>query len=629
MKEAAAMDGYAPKADPVMAHCAVPVRSRWAPPPVLVLVFVAFAVSLLVGVSSGSAAWGGKNGKIVFWDFGRCCDRIWSVSPDGSDLSLLLMHATQLNEIQDMDIAPDGSALLFHDDNVGELGLLPLDSPQGLGSLGIVLDSYDGPPLAEGWDRHASFSPDGSRVLWVRYPGRDPAGPAGIWVVNRDGSGKRQLVAGTTVDDPRWSPDGSEVSYQDAGTTYVIPADGSGLPVSAAAPFALSPGLSPVSPDGRKVAFVDCCDADTGSVPQVYVSNLDGTDRVRVTASLPCPPADPECGNNVTAPFAFTGFVHWQTLPDPTAPVIQSNVAGQLGNNGWYVGDVTVNWSVDDPESAIASTAGCDRTNVTSDTASLTLTCSAKNRWGTSASQATKIRRDSTPPAIAYSGNAGYYTTSQAVKIACRAADPTPGSGLATTTCRNINGSGSSFGLGTHTFTSTATDNAGNIGRGSTAFEVKRLLAGQDGLGPSIDANPAGLAEAGQAKATTSGTATTLSVYVDKSSTATKLIAGIYADEHSHPGTLLAAGTLEGNPVNGTWNTVTFPPVRLAAGTRYWITVLAPAGMGTLRFRDYCCGSVGTNPTETSRQTDLTTLPTNWVKGTRYPHDGPLTAWTG
>ena len=157
-------------------------------------------------------------------------------------------------------------------------------------------------------------------------------------------------------------------------------------------------------------------------------------------------------------------------------------------------------------------------------------------------------------------------------------------------------------------------------------------LLGTFQLGPGVDFNPSGLAEAFSAKAGTSGSTTSLAIYVDGASTATQLVAGIYADNGSnHPGNLLVQGTLPGPPVAGAWNTVTLPPVAFASGTRYWIAILTPLGAGTIRFRDNCCGYDGSSskPTETSKKTNLTTLPANWTKGTRYGNDGPLSAWAG
>ncbi len=84
---------------------------------------------------------------------------------------------------------------------------------------------------------------------------------------------------------------------------------------------------------------------------------------------------------------------------DATPPVITPTVTGTLGNNGWYVSNVAVSWSVTDAESPISSTSGCGTSNVTSDTAGVTFTCSATSAGGT-ASQSVTIKRDATPPTI-------------------------------------------------------------------------------------------------------------------------------------------------------------------------------------------------------------------------------------
>jgi hypothetical protein len=52
--------------------------------------------------------------------------------------------------------------------------------------------------------------------------------------------------------------------------------------------------------------------------------------------------------------------------------------------------------------------------------------------------------------------------------------------------------------------------------------------------------------------------------------------------------------------------------------------MLGPAGAGTFRFRDGCCG--GGTPAETSSQTTLTGLPASWTSGTSFS-DGPASAY--
>ena len=62
---------------------------------------------------------------------------------------------------------------------------------------------------------------------------------------------------------------------------------------------------------------------------------------------------------------------------DPTPPEIAVAVFGTLGANSWYISNVTVIWTVTEPEGPPLSTSGCDAWTGTTDTTGTTLTCSA------------------------------------------------------------------------------------------------------------------------------------------------------------------------------------------------------------------------------------------------------------
>jgi alpha-tubulin suppressor-like RCC1 family protein len=84
---------------------------------------------------------------------------------------------------------------------------------------------------------------------------------------------------------------------------------------------------------------------------------------------------------------------------DTTPPNIVPNVSGTLGNDDWYLSDVTVTWTVTDDESGISSTTGCEDTVVDTDTTGTTITCSALSDGGFS-SESVTIKRDATVPAV-------------------------------------------------------------------------------------------------------------------------------------------------------------------------------------------------------------------------------------
>lgn len=175
-------------------------------------------------------------------------------------------------------------------------------------------------------------------------------------------------------------------------------------------------------------------------------------------------------GNSATAGGAETHAVLWQAQTDASPPVVTPHVTGTLGSGGWYVSDVGVTWTVSDPESEVTSTSGCGPSSVTADTAGVSFTCSATSAGGTGSASTGSIKRDATNPTVTYAGNAGTYGVADTVAITCTAADNL--SGVVSSTCADVSGPAWGFGAGSHALSATATDNAGNVGSGSTTFAI-------------------------------------------------------------------------------------------------------------------------------------------------------------
>jgi hypothetical protein len=170
-----------------------------------------------------------------------------------------------------------------------------------------------------------------------------------------------------------------------------------------------------------------------------------------------------------TIPTTITVHVVAPVVTDSTPPVITKTIMGTLGNNGWYTSNVSVDWTVSDPESSF-TTVGCADTTISSDTSGTTSSCSATSAGGTSSDSVT-IKRDATAP-TSVSGapdrapdNGTWYNN--AVNVVFTGTDAP--SGIASCTSTNYSGPD---GAGV-TVSGSCTDNAGNSSTtvASSAFD--------------------------------------------------------------------------------------------------------------------------------------------------------------
>ena len=160
------------------------------------------------------------------------------------------------------------------------------------------------------------------------------------------------------------------------------------------------------------------------------------------------------------------------TIALAPAPVITPVISGTLGQNGWYVSNVTVSWEV----SSSVPASSCAPSTLSSDTAGTVVSCTSTSAGGSTTASVT-IKLDKTKPTVSFAGGAGSYTVTQTVAITCSASDPTPGSGLASSNCPSVNAPAWSLGPGTHTLSASASDNAGNTGTASASYTVTVIPA--------------------------------------------------------------------------------------------------------------------------------------------------------
>jgi TolB protein len=133
-----------------------------------------------------------------------------------------------------------------------------------------------------------SWSPDGSKIAFVSYRG-GLNDPAHIFVMNADGTGRRNLTGDSDLTDsffPTWSPDGKKIVFDsrrlfEDAHIYVITAEGENLERLTEEG---NHGASPVYVlDGRKIAYV----SRRGGDYNIYLMDTNGRNVVKLTRTPP------------------------------------------------------------------------------------------------------------------------------------------------------------------------------------------------------------------------------------------------------------------------------------------------------------------------------------------------------
>jgi Tol biopolymer transport system component len=164
---------------------------------------------------------------------------IWSVSQVGR-VRAVRLTASQYKGASGLVWGPDGK-IVYASSEGGNQDIWVMDG-DGSGRRQLT------------FDEHADFQPtmsgDGRRIAFVSYRSHG----AHIWVMEADGSNQRQLTYGDYEDTPYFSPDGKWVVYHgyNASKDSLLQ-----VPVEGGTPVVLTrkPSIQPaVSPDGREIA---------------------------------------------------------------------------------------------------------------------------------------------------------------------------------------------------------------------------------------------------------------------------------------------------------------------------------------------------------------------------------------
>jgi imidazolonepropionase-like amidohydrolase/Tol biopolymer transport system component len=163
----------------------------------LAAALLAGAATFALGLSTPLAAQ--SKGKAAKKD-----EAAWSVeAPKGAVIKQVPI-VTDEGTWMDVDVSPDGQTIAFT--LLGDIYTMPITG---------------GTPkrISEGlsWDVQPRFSPDGTRIAFTS----DRGGGDNIWVMNADGSDKRQVTKEEfrLLNQPSWSPDGQFIAAKKHFTT--------------------------------------------------------------------------------------------------------------------------------------------------------------------------------------------------------------------------------------------------------------------------------------------------------------------------------------------------------------------------------------------------------------------------
>jgi Tol biopolymer transport system component len=165
-------------------------------------------------------SWSPDGRRIAYmWNI-QAESRIQVINADGSGDTRLEGTSSASNP----DWSPDGSSLVFTQGLLEERDVF-LINPDGTGPVNLTPDP--GPPSAFS----ARWSPDGTRIVFYTfYPDQKTA----IAVMNRDGSGQRELTSNHNDYNPIWSPDGGQIVFtresegHSQSDVLIMNADGTG-----------------------------------------------------------------------------------------------------------------------------------------------------------------------------------------------------------------------------------------------------------------------------------------------------------------------------------------------------------------------------------------------------------------
>jgi Tol biopolymer transport system component len=230
---------------------------------------VAVVLAALVASLTASAAFPGKNGKIVFGSQHAGEDEIWVMSSDGTDRRNLTRHdGAKVSDI-DPRWSPDGLQIAYASDRTGTMQLWVMRADGGMPRQLTDLP---------GRNRYPSWTADGKQIVFQSLD----AGNFEIYRINVDGTDISNLTNDPGVDwSPATSARGRKIAFTSerdgSGHLYVLTPDGAITRVTNTVDYDY---FANWSPSGNDLVFIR---ENSSGENDIYVAHADGTGTRRLT----------------------------------------------------------------------------------------------------------------------------------------------------------------------------------------------------------------------------------------------------------------------------------------------------------------------------------------------------------
>jgi len=226
----------------------------------------------------GGAAWSPDGRRIAFVSDrdGANNSEIYVMDADGSRQTRL---TTAARGDTHPTWSPDGRRIAFVSDRDDFNSEVYVMKANGSGQVNLTRSPAS--------DEEPTWSPDGRRIAFSSDRADQEAIPGDIYTMDTDGSNEKRLTIGNSGSAPAWAPDGKRIAFAATSASgsseiYVMARDGSGrknLTRTTTTTTGGEEGEPAWSPDSQKIAFTDIASSE------IYAMAADGSRVTRLTTN--------------------------------------------------------------------------------------------------------------------------------------------------------------------------------------------------------------------------------------------------------------------------------------------------------------------------------------------------------